>query len=500
MTLLASALLLALLLCSCTRKLGYGVLLWAAEDPPVPSGTVLPVYIRSNIDQVWVAGIPEEYRQKESKIDKFEIPLAKLELAGSKSKALQMAEAFAPYALTYAETLQDGLPIRESPDNSARRVYRLKPGEILKILSPARGVVAVGTTGDPLPGEWFQVLTEDGSTGYCFSYRLKLFEHTGGVLVSAPREQQAAEDPDLEFLFSRTWSVDSYRTMVNNRRINLEELSEHWGFDPGQDTGIARIRIKDLDRTFSYTRIRSTGTRSWRFEDSVLQMDLRSDTTLAVQFTENGGVLRTLFFVALPTDVDDFIVQETARREELFGTIYAQGPAYTSHNYGTISFTEEGRFSWTGYELLVPHVIPASALGTGTVSMRLFLSNALADRYAGALTLNFSGVNGPAANVNFMYALDSQGFRLEYIPDTSMDGIVVSRRASSPLVLYLFKAEPLLPLTPDFFGFPEAQEGAPDEAPQGEAEYGDPGMSDMVDEDPEPPPPPPGEEAWEEEF
>jgi hypothetical protein len=453
---------------------------------------VLPVYIRSNIDQVWVAGIPEEYRQQGSKIDKFEIPLAKLELAGSKSKALQMAEAFAPYALTYAETLQDGLPIRESPDNSARRVYRLKQGEIIKILAPAEGIVAVGTTGDPLPGEWFQVLTEDGSTGYCFSYRLKLFEHTGGVLVSAPREQQAAEDPDLELLLSRTWSAESYRTMVNSRRINLEELLEHWGFDPGQDTGIARIRIKDLDRTFSYTAIRSTGTRSWRFEGSVLQMDLRSDTTLAVQFTENGGVLRTIFFVALPTDVDDLIVQETARREELFAAIYAQGPAYTSHNYGTISFTEDGHFSWTGYDLLVPQVIPASALGTGTVSMRLFLSNTLADRYTGALTLNFSGVNGPAASVNFMYSPDNQGFRLEYVPDTSMDGIVVNRRASSPLVLYLFKAEPLLNLTPDFFGPPEVQDSAPEEAPpyQGEAEYGDPGI---VDEDPELP-------LWEEAF
>ena len=90
---------------SCTRTLGYGLLLWSAEDPPVPSGTVLPVYIRSNIDHVWVVGIPREFRVDGSNRDKFEIPLAKLELAGSRKRAMERAEAFAPYALSYAETL-----------------------------------------------------------------------------------------------------------------------------------------------------------------------------------------------------------------------------------------------------------------------------------------------------------------------------------------------------------------------------------------------------------
>jgi hypothetical protein len=475
---------ITLLFSSCSRKLGYGVLLWAAEDPPIPSGTVLPVYIRSNINHVWVAGIPEEYQVKGNRIDKFEIPLAKLELAGSKKKADRRAEEFEPYALVYAETLQDGLPIRENPDNGARRTYRLKLGEIIKILSPARGSAAVGTTGDPLPGEWFRVLTEDGTAGYCFSYRLRLFEHSGGVLASASREQQVEADPDLEQLLSKTWSAEAYGTMVNARRVDLEELSYHWGFDPGQDTGVARINTKDLSRTFSYTRIKSTGTRSWRFEDSSLQMNLRSDTTLAVQFTENGGALRTLLFTVLPTDVEDLIIQETARREELFDSIYVQGPAYTSHNYGTIAFTEDGRFSWTGFDLLVPQVIPASALGTGTANMRLFLAGTLADRYAGAFTLYFNGLSGPVAGVNFMYSLDSQGFRLEYVPDTSMDGILVSRRASSPLVLYFFRAEaPVLPS--DLFSDPlpgdEVFPGTEDESP-GLDEDADP---DLLPETPE---------------
>ena len=427
--------------CSCTRLLGHGVLLWSSEDPPVPSGTVLPVYIRSNIDQVWVVGIPKEFRIRESRIDKFEIPLSKLELVGSRRKALLRAEAFSAYALLYAETLQDGLPIRDSPDNSARRVYRLKVGEIVKILSPAEGISAVGATGDPLPGEWYRVLTEDGTTGYCFSYRLKLFEHEGGVLAAVRGEQVETEDPNLERLLSLTWYPESYGTMVNNQRIDITELSQSWRFDPGQETGIAVIKTKDVDRTFSYTKIRSTGTQSWTFEGTQLQMNLRSENTLAVQFTEESGLLRTQLFVTLPAAVDDIILQETARRDTLYQTIYQQGPVYTSNNYGTISFREDGHFTWVGNRLLVPQVIPASALGSGSVDMRLFLSGALGERYAGAFTLRFDGVGGQGAEADFMYTLDSQGFRIEHVPATSLDGINVVRRASSPLVIYFFRTE-----------------------------------------------------------
>ncbi|MDR2536320.1 MAG: SH3 domain-containing protein [Treponema sp.] len=176
--------LIPLFLGSCSEKiLGWGILLWSAEEPAVPSGTVLPVYIKSNINQVWVAGIPETYQRTEQTIDKFEIPLAKLELVGSKSTAQKRADRFAGLALTYGETLQDGLPIRAEPDNASRRTYRLRIGEVVKILEEAPGNPPISTTGSPLSGLWYKVLTENGSIGYCFSYRLRLFNHSGGPLT-----------------------------------------------------------------------------------------------------------------------------------------------------------------------------------------------------------------------------------------------------------------------------------------------------------------------------
>jgi hypothetical protein len=372
----------------------------------------------------------------------MEIPLSRLEMAGSKAKAHKRAADFARYAHTYAENMQDGLPIRDNPDNNARRVYRLRYGEIIKILSLAEGIPAISATGDPLPGDWYRVLTEDGSTGYCFSYRLKLFEHTGGPLaasVPADSETGATPDPDLDILLSRTWSPEVYSVMVDYKRINLEDLSRHWRFDPGQETGIARIYAPGVDQSFSYTAIRSDGQRAWRFEGANLFMQLRSETTLAVQFSEGGGSMKTLLFVSLPIAVDDLIIQESARRERLYDTIYHQGQVFTSNNYGTIAFREGGTFSWRGFDLLVPQLIPESVEGDGSIAMDLFLTSELEDRYSGAFTLRFGNDGTEAAVLRCMYALDNQGFRIEVAPESTIEDNTIIRRAASPMVLYFFK-------------------------------------------------------------
>jgi hypothetical protein len=417
------------------------VLLWSTENPAIPSGTVLPVYIRSNIDRVWVVGVPKTFRGIGT-LDKMEIPLSRFELAGSKGKAMKRAEAFAEYARLYAENLQDGLPIRDGPDNGGRRVYRLRTGEIVKILEQVEGNPAISASGDPLPGDWFRVLTKDGSVGYCFSYRLRIFEHRGGLLTTAPAEQEDIADPDLDALMAKVWSPESYGQMVSDRRINIAELSRRWRFDPGQDTGLAHIYLPELDKSFSYSGIRSDGERAWRFEGASLRMNLRSDTALTVQFTDDAGATRTLPFIALPASVDDLIEQENARRESLLASIYSQGPMFSSNNYGSILFSESGEFTWTGFDLLVPQVIPAGANGRGRSAMDLFLTPSFEQRYNGAFTLYFAGA-GPHGEtaVHFMYTIDNQGFRLEAVPGYCIEDATVTRRDSNPTVLYFFRDE-----------------------------------------------------------
>ncbi|MDR2952954.1 MAG: SH3 domain-containing protein [Treponema sp.] len=427
-------------LSSCSR-LGWGILLWSTDEPPIPSGAVLPVYIKSNINQVWVVGVPETYRtDKEG--DKIEIPLPQFEFSGSRRKAEQRAGEFAEYAGFYAENLQDGLPIREHPDNNARRVYRLRTGEIIKILSRIEGVPAISATGEPLPGDWYKVLTWDGTTGYCFSYRLKIFEQGIGSVQSAPAAGRKTEtDPDLDMVLARVWSPESYQQMVNSKRLNISELEKHWRFDPGQDTGTAKIILPDMKKEFVYESIYPDGDRAWRFEGTTLQMNLRTNTTLVVQFTEGTGGMRTLLFAALSADVDDLIIQENARRESQLASIVNMGPKFTSNNYGTVTFSINGEFEWTGYDLLVPQLIPSEAAGNGNIFMDLFIAPSFEEHFTGAFTLRFAGVPAEANRIRFMYSLDNQGLRLEVVPDYAIEEITVTRRSSSPIVLYFFRDE-----------------------------------------------------------
>jgi len=432
------ALAVMLLLSSCT-KLGWGVLLWSIEEPPILSGTVLPVYIRSNIDHVWVVGVPETYRKSKADASKIEIPLTQFEFVGSRGKAIKRAQEFAGFAAVYAENLQDGLPIRDNPENNSRRVYRLRAGEIIKILDKVNGNPPISASGEPLPGDWYKVLTHDGAAGYCFSYRLKLFDHNEGPLqAGTAMRNETAPDPDLDLVMSKKWSPEVYQQMITSGRINIGDLEKNWRFDPGQDTGMAKIVLPDMEREFVYEAIYPDGERAWRFEGTSLQMSMRSNTTLAVQFLEGTGSRRTLLFVALSADVDDIVMQENHRREVQFRNIYNQGPVFTSNNYGTITFTQTGGFSWTGFDLLVPQLIPPEAKGEGRVYMDLFLAPSFTERYSGAATFRFTDVR-PNVNLRFMYSLDNQGLRLEAVPEYAIENITVTRRSTSPMVLYFFR-------------------------------------------------------------
>jgi hypothetical protein len=417
-------------------KEGYGVLLWTTEDPPILSGSVLPVYIKSNINQVYVVGVP-------GSSEKIEVPLTQFEFIGSRRKARKWASEFFKFASTYAENLQDGLPVRESADNGAKRIYRLRQGEVIKILDEAQGQPPISTTGDPLPGSWYRVLTQEGVTGYCFSYRLKIFDSSERSIQTSYTEHRDSEpDPDLDIVLSKKWSPESYMQMVNSRRININELEKNYHFDPGQDSGIAKIVLPDLEREFLYQRIiPDDGEKAWIFEGSDLKMYLRSNNTLAVEY-DNAGNTRTLLFVSLAADVEDLIVQENTRRENQYMTIYNEGPVFTSSNYGTISFSGNGAFTWTAYELLVPQLISSQTGGTGHVYMDLFISPSLEERYTGAFTLNFTDITSNNL-VRFMYIIDNNGMRLEAVPDYVVEDVTVTRRSSSPLVLYFFRDTPL---------------------------------------------------------
>ena len=55
----AVALSAAFLFSSCSGIIGYSVLLWNVPEQSLADGTIVPVYVKSNISHVYVIGVPE---------------------------------------------------------------------------------------------------------------------------------------------------------------------------------------------------------------------------------------------------------------------------------------------------------------------------------------------------------------------------------------------------------------------------------------------------------
>ena len=424
---------------SCSKKtIGYGVLLWFINDPAIPSGVVLPVQVRSNIEQAWITVVPDEYKITENQLAM--VPLPHLEFFNTRSSAERYAASFSEYALLYAETLQDGLPIRDKPENNARRTYRLKEGEIIKILSMAEGVEAISSSGDPLEGNWYKVLTNSGSIGYCFSYRLRIFEHFTDPMGDEPVQVDTSADRDLEIVLSRTWYPQSYKTMINSGRMDLDYLSKNYTFKAGVTDGRARIHLEDGDAEFGYKTITKTGNRSWNFAGTSLNVTLKSESVLEIQWEDADKKQKSETFVTLPLSVENVVNQEKERRANLFQVLYVRGPIFTSANYGTLILKSNADFAWDEIELLPEGMLPGSGLGSGTLDMDYSLSGEMAERYTGALAMRFNAISGNRKVLIFAYTLDNQGLRMEYVPSDYVSGKTVSRRSPSPFIIY-FSAE-----------------------------------------------------------
>lgn len=420
---------------SCSKTIGWGLLLWYTDDPAIPSGTVLPVYGRSNIEQLWITGIPASYRTEGK--DMMEVPLSHLELLGSRGAAQRRAKEFAEYAKTYAETMQDGLPVRDLPENNSRRVYRLKRGEVVKVLEKVEGASAISTTGTPLQGEWLKIVTQNGTLGYCFSYRLSLFEHETGPLLRGKREIELDEgDGELDLMSSRPWHPKAYGDMIASGKINLDLLSKRWRFDAGIESGAARVFLENMDLTFPYTGIKKKPDGVWVFEGSSLEADVQSKAGILVSFNDQKGMRHSVSFTVLPESLDTLIRRENERRQTLFQAVYVNGPAFHSVNYGTITFSPELRFSWNGLGSLPPGMISGAALESGAVDMGRFLEGDLAAHYTGALALVFDTVSGPHDALTFLYSLENQGLRLEHVPEEHIREGGVLRSGINPLVIY----------------------------------------------------------------
>jgi hypothetical protein len=249
--------------------------------------------------------------------------------------------------------------------------------------------------------------------------------------------------------------------MYADGKPDIASLKKKWGFSAGEDSGIAAVNVPNVERSqpldraqgeinasFPYAKIQRMGNRSWQFLDKsgvgVLLISLISNDALSLQYNTAQGLPKTIYFASLPVPLDDLAVQEATRRDSLYQEILLHGSTYNSAWYGRLNFTGDSHFSWSGFDRLVPAVIPSKTLPTGRVEMRLFLSNELSALYDGALSLFFSVIGGGEEEIVFLYPMEGEtgggerGLRLEQVYKQNIENWTVVRRAPSPIVIFFY--------------------------------------------------------------
>ncbi|MDR1748610.1 MAG: SH3 domain-containing protein, partial [Spirochaetaceae bacterium] len=349
------ALVLSVIVTSCSNLLGYGVLQWSFPEENLYAGAIVPVYIKSNISQVYVIGITE-------KEEKREVPLWQIRLFSSKREAAQFSASMEEFLHIYARVALDGLPVRFDPDNTSRQVYRLRENEVIKVLAKGKGIpVMMGDS--PMEGEWLHVLTSAGTSGWCFSYNLRLYNELETSVEDTSTEYET--DALLESVLGKNWYPESYKSMIDSEQINPEAIHYSWGFNPGLDTGIVQVMSAGMDYSSSYSGILKTAPRQYAFEGTSLTMQIRREDYIILQYMDSRGMPRAGNFVALTVSPGKLVDDELERRQLIYDQIRTLGPVFSSSNYGQLHFLEDGRFLWSGYGRLSPSVIPAAADSKG---------------------------------------------------------------------------------------------------------------------------------------
>lgn len=416
---------------ACSKIVGYGVVNWSMPDYDLVAGDVLPVYVKSKVSKAYIVELGSEKEKKE-------IPLWQLSFFKSKKDADAFRYKIAENAYLYAEVMSDGLPMRLEPENTSKQVYRLRKGQIIKILWKGDGVPVL-KNGEALPGVWYQVMTDDGASAWCFSLNLRIFDEREEAIVKEDENKKPkllTEDLVLSEILKKQWYPESYGKMLAINRVDLENISPDYGFFPGVKTQVARIKVKDSDLSFTYKSITKGHGGIYNFEGSNLSMQARGENRISVQFTDKKGVPDVEYFVAFPQALEKIIADENKRRDEIISDISKTGPRFKSLSYGTLQIEENGKFIWTGYNMLSGKVIPKAAKTTGNLRVRFFVSPKFSSQYDLVLSFYFDGLT---ESVDFLASLSNEGLHLEYVNKANIVDSIVEKRNKQPTVLFFAK-------------------------------------------------------------
>ena len=411
--------------------MGYSVLLWNIPEQEMQAGQVLPVYIKSNISHVYVVS--------NAAGEKFEIPLWQLTEPVKKSKVNALVEKYSENAHTYASVKLDGLPCRAEPVNTAKQVYRLRKGEIIKILYKGNGAKPMAGK-NALEGDWYRILTDDGTLGWCFSYNLNLYETdaSGARIGGQEIVEEEEEDKAYVQICQNVWYPEYFRSMIDSKDIDISKLHPSYKFSIDTENNKVTLNTLSIHENWNYEGYTKTDDREYTLKNIPIKIIYKTSAFIVLRYTDTSGKPQDLNFVTVAEDISEIIAKEKERRNQEYMQIWSHGPIYTSSSYGKLTFNEDSVIQWTGFKLLVPNVIPVGSKNTGSAVVKYSLTKSLKANYDGVVTFKF---DNSSDEVNFLYKLEGDSLRLEDTIGASKNGTQITSRGTSPVIIYFKKKQ-----------------------------------------------------------
>ena len=406
-----------LTLTSCSQKiLGYGTILWSPEGSSFSTGQTVTIISESELADVYLIndGSSEESVQMERwRVAFFEEKL----MAEEKSKTVL------EYKTIFARNLKDGLLIREEPSINSQRVYKMRKNQIIKVFDRTATISAVGQ----YEGFWYRVITEDGTSGYCFDHYLDIYDSS-----VKPEEKVNPAEVLLNAAFTKIYHPSSFMDMIKNSAIDLNQFRPQIGLFPDLENQSLRIVNNGYSISFDWNFLTLIDKRSFELGETGVEVTVLSDTRLQVSYYYEGEKIIINYFVI--ESIEDIIIAETERRETLYNSLLETGTSFSSNAYGNIRMQFDGGFTWTDYNRLVPQIIPDGSDGTGKIRFDKFLSKDLVDEYTGIISFNFK-YGDRLIPIDFLYTLVDRKLRLTYVPENDITKNIVRKKSISPIVI-----------------------------------------------------------------
>jgi len=434
-TLVGALLVLAtFLLAACgARAVGYGVVLWGDLNGSPQTGAVVPIVREAPIDSAYLLKVPGEQSPRE-------YPMGRVRLFKKKADAEAFARVYADNLASWAVVMKQDpppLPIRETPMQDGKVVYKLQWQQLVKVVSRSAEKVTI----KPYTDYWYEVATEDGFSGWCFGHFLKEFSVPGDPTAEARRI--LSQDETLDRIMGTTWRPDWFREMLAKGAIDLTLFREDVGLFPDPVEKLMKLVLPLSTFEFHYTDVQKLGPTTYTFTGTDLRITVLDEERINVSYRYKDQPVTGLYAV-MKDDVAEVIAGEQNRRADLFSALMKKGPTLASSAYGTIRLQDGMRFSWEGFGRLVPSLIDSNAKGKGTIDFPLHVSKELAADYDGVISFLFDmGGNGAAAardpvasGVAFLYKAAAGGLRFTPVAKGGIDGLVVTRMGISPVVMF----------------------------------------------------------------